>query len=68
MKLRALRLGTRDEADAAMLARASGITSREAMVGLLQRYFPAEPPDPRRVLLIARFAETLHAPPSNEPG
>ncbi len=64
MKLRAMRLGSRDEADATMLARATGILTAEAMTALLARYFPKEPPEPRRLAIITQFAETLHAPPA----
>jgi hypothetical protein len=66
MKLRAMRIGTRDEADASMLAHASGITAVDAMLALLRRYFPKETPDPRRVVIIAQFAETLHATPPED--
>jgi len=63
MKLRAMRIGSRDETDAAMLARASGVTSFDAMVALLHKYFPREPPDARRVAVVAQFAENLDASP-----
>lgn len=60
MKLRAMRGASRDEVDAAMLARASGIVTASAMEALLQRYFPREPPDPRRQAIVTQFAQTLH--------
>jgi hypothetical protein len=62
MKLRAMRVGSRDEADAAMLARAAGIRDFTGMQELLTRYFPREPLDPRRLAIIGRFAKTLDAP------
>jgi hypothetical protein len=68
MKLLAMRIGTRDEADAILLARASGITTVDAMLRLLQRYYPKETPDPRRVVIIGQFVETLNAPPSEDVG
>jgi hypothetical protein len=68
MKLLAMRIGTRDEADATLLARASGITTVDAMVKLLQRYYPKETPDPRRVVIIGQFAETLDATPPEDAG
>jgi hypothetical protein len=63
MKLRAMRVGRRDESDAAMLARTCGITAKDDMISLLQTYFPNEPPDARRIAIVGQFAETLHAPP-----
>jgi hypothetical protein len=68
MKLRAMRVGSRDESDAAMLAGACGITTREAMLALLRSYFPNEPADARRSAVVGQFAETLHAPPPADPG
>jgi hypothetical protein len=68
MKLRAMRIGTRDEEDAAMLARATGIVSREDMVALIGRYFPRKPPDARRLAIVGQFAEKLNAPPPASPG
>jgi len=65
MKLRAMRIGSRDEADATLLARASGMTSYVAMVDLLTHYFPKEPAAPRQLALVAQFAETLDAPPAH---
>lgn len=63
MKLRGMRVGSRDETDATLLARATGITTFEGMMSLLKAYFPKEPPDSRRMVLIGQFAETLHASP-----
>jgi hypothetical protein len=68
MKLRAMRVGRRDEADAVMLARASGITTFDGMRALLDRYFPKEPADARRLAIIGQFAETLNARPSENTG
>jgi hypothetical protein len=68
MKLRALRIGTRDEADAVMLAKSSGIMTFDGMIALIGLYFPKEPPDARRVAMIGQFAERLNAPPSNDAG
>ena len=68
MKLRAMRIGTRDEADAMMLAYASGITTVDAMLALLKRYFPRETPDPRQIVILGQFAETLNATPSEDIG
>jgi len=68
MKLRAMRIASRDEADAVLLARACNITTSEAMITLLGRYFPKEPPDPRRAAIIRQFAETLHARSSDDAG
>jgi len=66
MKLRAMRIGRRDEEDAALLARASNIATFDAMVTLLARYFPKEPPDERRAAIIRQFAESLNAPSSDD--
>jgi len=68
MKLRAMRVGSRDEADAAMLARASNAVSFDVMMALLKKYFPREPPDARRVAIIGQFAEQLNACPSEDAG
>jgi len=68
MKLRAMRIASRDEDDAALLARASNITTFDAMVALLGRYFPKEPPDRRRAAIVRQFAETLNAPSSDDVG
>lgn len=68
MKLRALRLGSRDEADATLLARDTGIATEDAMLELLRTYFPKEPPDPRRHAIIRQFALRLHARPTQHPG
>ena len=68
MKLRAMRVGSRDEADAAMLAHRCGITTPEGLLALLEKYFPREPPDARRRVTIAQFAKTLNAPPSDKLG
>ena len=67
MKLRAMRGGSRDEADAAMLARASGIVTASAMIALLRQYFPKEPPDPRRRTIVTQLAESLDDPSSDLP-
>ena len=68
MKLRAMRVGSRDEDDAGMLARASGTVTFDAMVALLERYFPREPPDPRRIAIVGQFAEGLHGASPNLAG
>jgi len=68
MKLRALRVGTRDEADAKLLAQASGITSFEGMLAVVARYFPKQPLDARRRVLIGQFAEGLDAQLSGNAG
>jgi hypothetical protein len=68
MKLRAMRIGARDEEDAALLARASKIFTFDAMVTLLHRYFPKEPPDARRAAVIRQFAERLNAPSTDDAG
>jgi hypothetical protein len=68
MKLRAMRVGSRDEADAVLLAQASQTTTFEAMIALLNRYFPKEPPDVRRAAIIRQFAESLNAPASDNAG
>lgn len=60
MKLRAMRGGSRDEEDAAMLSRASGIVTAEAMLALLRRFFPKQALDPRRVAIVTLFAQTLN--------
>ena len=67
MKLRAMRVGSRDEEDAAMLARATGIATFDGMVALLGRYFPKEPPDDRRLAVVRQFAEALDAAPPAKP-
>ncbi len=61
MKLRAMRTRSRDESDATLLARAGNVTSFEAMLALLRRYFPNEPPDERRAVIIRQFADRLNA-------
>jgi hypothetical protein len=66
MKLRAMRIGSRDEDDAAMLTRAGNITSFDAMLSLLHKYFPKEPPDARRIAIVRQFAEQLNARPSDD--
>jgi hypothetical protein len=38
------------------------------MLGLLQRYYPKETPDPRRVVIIGQFVEALNATPSEDAG
>ncbi len=68
MKLRAMRVGRRDEDDATMLARASNIVSLDAMLALLQHYFPKEPPDAKRIAIVGQFANKLNAPAAENPG
>lgn len=68
MLLRAMRVGTRDAEDAVTLARASGITTTAAMLDLLDKFFPSDLPDPRRVAILAQFAVHLHASPSEHAG
>ena len=69
MKLRALRAGTRDEADAATLARACGLATNDELFGLVQKYFPKEALDARRRAIIGRFVRTLSdAPDPDDPG
>lgn len=68
MKLRAMRIASRDESDATLLARASKITTFDAMITLLGRYFPKGPPDRRRAAIIRQFAETLNARSSEDAG
>jgi hypothetical protein len=68
MKLRAMRVGSRDEADAVMLARASNVTTLDEMIALIGRYFPKEPPDTRRRAIVGQFAKRLNADPSNDVG
>jgi hypothetical protein len=68
MKLRAMRIGSRDESDAIMLATVSKITTSDGMIALIGRYFPKEPPDPRRVAIVGQFAERLNAPPPDNTG
>lgn len=69
MKLRAMRVGTRDEADAAMLARACGLATAEQFVQLVQTFFPKEAIDARCRTVIARFAASLgDASGAEQPG
>jgi len=68
MKLRAMRIGRRDEQDAALLARACGITTRAGLLSLLAKYFPKEPPDARRIAVVSQFAETLDAQSPGDAG
>ena len=63
MKLNAMRVGSRDESDAAVLSRASGITTFDASLELMKRYFPKDAPNPRPVAIIGQFARTLDANP-----
>jgi hypothetical protein len=62
MKLRAMRVGTRDYADARALAEHTGISNAPLMLDLLARFFPKEPVDARRRVIVAQFAESLRAP------
>jgi hypothetical protein len=57
-----------DEDDATMLARASDVMNFDALLALLNTYFPKEPPDARRIAIVGQFAEKLNAPPSNDAG
>jgi hypothetical protein len=68
MKLRAMRIGSRDEADAFMLARETMITTFDGMIALFSRYFPKEPPDARRIAIVGQFAARLNAPPPHDAG
>jgi len=68
MKLRAMRIGSRDESDAIMLATVSKITTSDEMIALIGRYFPKEPPDARRIAIVGQFAERLNAPPPDNAG
>jgi hypothetical protein len=61
MKLRAMRIGSRDGSDTTLLAYASNVTTFESMLSLLHKYFPKEPPDARRAAIVRQFAETLNA-------
>jgi hypothetical protein len=65
MKLRAMRVSTRDFADAKFLAQNIGMTDMVSLTALLRRYFPREDVDPRRIAIIAGFVEAIHAPPSD---
>lgn len=64
MKLRAMRIGTRDEADAALLAGACGVRTAAALLALLGQYFPKEPPSPRQVATVTAFAAGLDDAPA----
>jgi hypothetical protein len=64
MKLRAMRLGRRDGEDAVLLAKSCDITTFEAMVASVSRYFPGQPLDARRLAVVRNLAESLHASPS----
>jgi hypothetical protein len=68
MKLRAMRIGSRDESDAVMLARTTGITTMDGMVAVIGRYFPKEPPDARRIAIVGQFAKRLNVSPSDDAG
>lgn len=56
MKLAALRIGTRDLEDAAMLARETGRMTAEALLDLHRRFFPDQPLDPRRLAAVEDVA------------
>ncbi len=68
MKLAALRIGSdhRDIEDAMRLAQASGIVTVEALTNLHQMYFPNDPLDARKIVIIENIAEKLDA--SRQPG
>ena len=63
MKLAALRIGSdhRDIEDALQLAQATGVTTAEALIGLYQMYFPNDPLDARKIVIIGNIAEKLDA-------
>ena len=63
MKLAALRIGSdhRDIDDVIQLAQATGVTRAEALTNLHQMYFPNDPLDARRLVIVANIAEKLDA-------
>lgn len=64
MKLAALRIGSdhRDIEDAMQLAQATSVTTAESLTSLYQMYFPNDPLDARRIVIIGNIAEKLDAP------
>jgi hypothetical protein len=62
MKIKALRANTRDAEDAALLAKATNITTVDGLTDLYNAFFPTEPLDPRRTVAIHEIVEKLDAP------
>jgi hypothetical protein len=63
MKLAALRIGSdhRDIEDAMQLAQATSVTTAEELMRLHRMYFPNDPLDARRIVIIGNIAEKLDA-------
>ncbi|HME20310.1 MAG TPA: DUF6036 family nucleotidyltransferase [Acetobacteraceae bacterium] len=65
MKLAALRTGTgqRDKDDVLVLARATSLTTAEQLIALHKTYYPSDPLDARKLVIIGEIAELLNASP-----
>ena len=63
MKLAALRIGSdhRDIEDVMQLAQATGVATAEALTNLHRLYFPNDPLDARKIVIIGNIAEKLDA-------
>jgi Nucleotidyltransferase of unknown function (DUF6036) len=59
LKLRALRIGSRDVDDVMVLARHLGLTTAEELSEVVRRNFPNEPLDGRKQLILSEIAERL---------
>lgn len=59
LKLRALRIGSRDIDDAIILARHLGLTTLDALSDIVRQNFPSEPLDQRKRMILSELAERL---------
>ena len=62
MKLKALRMNTRDSDDVVLLARQTGRTTVDALTSLYDAFFPAEALEPRKIVAIHEIVAKLDAP------
>ena len=67
MKLAALRVGSdhRDIEDVMQLAQVTGTKAADALADLHRQYFPNDPLDTRRIVIIGNIAERLNASPQS---
>ena len=67
MKLAALRVGSdhRDIDDVMQLAQVTGTKAADALSDLHREYFPNDPLDTRRIVIIGNIAERLNASPQS---
>lgn len=59
LKLRALRIGSRDVDDAVSLARHLGLATTEDLAEVVRRNFPNEPLDARKQMILSEIVERL---------